>query len=81
MIGVRKHTSLEKVIDHTKFKIKLFLIYEFMLIFYCVTACSLGTRLVSSFSDAWSQTPKTQDIPCSWQNNLSINHLTRVEGW
>ena len=76
MIGVRKHKSLEKVIDHTKLKMKLFLIYEFMLIFYCVTACSLGTRLVSGFSDPWTQrSPKRHDIPSCCSLSLLMKSL------
>ena len=57
-----------------------------------VTACSMGSRLVSSFLDPWSHTSKrvifcpiclcfcsrsfVWSVPCSWHNNLSNNRLT-----
>ena len=42
---VRKHTCLEKFKDHTLFNVRIYVdISE------SVTACSLGTSLVSSFS-------------------------------
>ena len=57
-----------------------------------VTACSSGTRLVSSFSDPWYWTSNpwyyvlfvfvfahevlVSSVPCSWHNNLSNSRLT-----